>query len=362
MTTQRFIKKLTHQLFPRDESEQSFDKLHDFLHNKRILITGAGGFIGQELIHQIMPHSPQCLLALDQQELGLHQLLTRYELNNAPLNPTLKLILGSTLDKVLLKNIFEQYKPEVIFHAAAYKHVYLVEQNPHFSFMNNVLGTQLVTQMAIDHEATHVILISSDKAIQPVNAMGISKNLSECLMGYFAQVQTKTDCLIVRFGNVFGSSGSLITKILSQLKSGHPITVTHPEAERFFMSVNEAIDLTLQATQLYHASGDVLALDMGKPYPILPLIHRVIDLYREEYGSTSFPSIQEIGLYPGERLQELPLIDPSSQATDNPKIYRQTKYLPCPADEFRGIMRQLENRWLKHQDYQDLLDQLYRTT
>lgn len=358
LNRQSIVEKISNEILGSHEPHISYVKLDPFLRHKRILVTGAGGFIGQKLVDQIISHSPGCLLAFDHQEFGLHQIQTKYELGKSKLKSKPQLILGSTLDQLLLENIFETYKPELIFHAAAYKHVHLVQENPHVGYINNVIGTKNVAQMAIDHCASHLVLVSSDKAIEPVGAMGMSKHLSELIIFYMAKKHSMTDFLTVRFGNVFGSSGSVINKILDQLFAGNPITITNSNAERFFMSANKAIDLTLQSTQLYRQSGDILAFDMGAPHQILQLIHQVIGYYTLLSNTKITPCIKEIGLYPGERLREPCLINGTSIATEHPKIYRQSQNCKHPEFTFWNLIDSLEKRWNLRQDFQDILDQL----
>lgn len=329
------------ELLPPASSERLPSKTWDpdFFKGQRVLITGAGGFIGQELTKRILQCHPERLLACDQSEIGLHQLHSYVEAV-CPEEKSLSLVLGSVMDFSFLDDLCARERPHIIIHAAAYKHVNLVEQNTAIAYANNLLATWHVLQVAQNYAVKHCLLVSSDKAKHPCNAMGYSKYWAELLFQYSALENPHIDYRVVRFGNVFGSSGSLIPKLLEQISNAWDVTITDSRATRYFMSLSDAVDLTLCAMQLDDARG-VFSLDMGQPVLIRDLMEGFIKKYRKAIDPNLNLRMREIGLYPGERLHEPSLIDEDSDHTAHPRIYRSTFDLPLGSEDFWMLWQRL---------------------
>lgn len=294
--------------------------------NDIILITGGGGSIGRELAIQIYKMGVKKILLLDQNEYGLYQ--TSETINKIKdiykiKEERVELILGSVLDINHLSMIMKKYKPNIIYHAAAYKHVPLVESNPIQAITNNIIGTKNLVEISSKNQIEKFILISSDKAVRPANIMGMTKRISELLVQAFATKKNKTKFMIVRFGNVLDSSGSVIPKFRDQIKLGGPITVTHPEIIRYFMTIPEAVNLVISASKI-GKSGEVFVLDMGPPVKILDLAKRMIRL--ESHNSTDLKQdkveIVFTGLRPGEKLYEELMISNNIHKTEINKLQK----------------------------------------
>ncbi len=276
-------------------------KISQFIEGKTILITGAGGSIGSEIVRQCLKYNAKKLILIDHSEFNLYQLME--ELQSDKLVP----LMQSVLNVSLMRKSFETYKPEIVVHAAAYKHVPLVEANVEEGILNNVLGTKQCIDLAIEHNVQKFILISTDKAVRPTNVMGATKRICEL---YAQNVDAKeTHIVAVRFGNVLGSSGSVIPKFKTQIEHGGPVTVTHPEMTRYFMLIPEACELVLQ-TGAIGQSGELFILDMGEPVRIADLAQKMIDLSGKKEISIEFT-----GLRPGEKLYEELLINESDKKT-----------------------------------------------
>lgn len=311
---------------------------------KRVLVTGAGGSIGSELCRQIIELEPELLLILDLSEAALYAidqelLKTRSRLNLLiPVKP----ILGSITDKKQLERLFREFSPQTVYHAAAFKHVPLVEANPLSGVHNNVLGTFNLAETARDFGLERFILISTDKAVRPTNIMGASKRICELVLQAFAETarldpinepqQNSTKPTIfgmVRFGNVLGSSGSVVPLFDEQIRRGGPVTLTHSDVTRFFMTIPEAAQLVMQAGSMA-AGGDVFLLDMGEPVKIYDLARKMIRLAGHTIKDNDNPggdiAIEYIGLRPGEKLQEELLIGTNSQGTRHPSIMRSNEH------------------------------------
>lgn len=276
-------------------------KISQFIYNKTIMITGAGGSIGSEVVRQCLKYNAKKIILIDHSEFNLYQLME--ELKSDKLVP----IMQSVLNKDLMNKTLEMYKPEIFVHAAAYKHVPLVEANVAEGILNNVLGTKICIDLAIQHSVKKFILISTDKAVRPTNVMGTTKRICEL----YAQnvIAKETQIVAVRFGNVLGSSGSVIPKFKAQIEQGGPITVTHPEMTRYFMLIPEACELVLQ-TGAIGESGELFILDMGEPVKIVDLAQKMIDLSGKKDITIEFT-----GLRPGEKLYEELLINESDKKT-----------------------------------------------
>ena len=290
------------------------DGLHGLLMGKTVLITGAGGSIGSELCRQIAKFKPERLVLFELNELALYNIEQEFR-SSFPDMP-MAFVIGDIKHPARLQQVFAQFRPIVVFHAAAYKHVPLMEQeNAWQAVQNNVMGTHVLAQTAIEHGVEKFVLISTDKAVNPTSVMGSSKRLAEMVCQALQQSvssskkndpsdkEQKTRFMMVRFGNVLGSTGSVIPKFYKQIADGGPITVTHPEITRYFMSLPEAAQLVLQAGLMggKDANGEIFVLDMGEPVKIADLAR---DLIRLSGLSTVDIKIVYSGLRPGEKLYE----------------------------------------------------------
>lgn len=283
-------------LLGRDPVEIDLQSVTNAVQGRSVLVTGAAGSIGSELCRQILEHEPATLLCVDQNETAVFYL--ERELMPRRGATVLRCHVADAGDPKRMKHIFDECPPDAIFHAAAYKHVPLMEENVAAAVQNNIFGLINLLDLACECECQSFFLISSDKAVNPCNVMGATKRMGELII---AQRPTNgMRCLSVRFGNVLGSSGSVIPVLQQQLRKHEPLTVTHPDIKRFFMTIREAVSLVLQASVIGE-KGDTLVLDMGEPIPILELVHTLIKLSgREEKDVT----IQISGLRPGEKLIE----------------------------------------------------------
>ena len=298
--------------------------------DKVVLVTGAGGSIGSELCRQIITGSPSKLILVENSELALYSIHQELEPEWASL---IMPILGSVTDYELMRKIMEKEGVDTVYHAAAYKHVPLVEFNPFAGIQNNVFGTQRVLQAASEAGVSSFTLISTDKAVRPTNIMGASKRLAEILCQLGSEYgRTSMRIGMVRFGNVLGSSGSVIPKFKAQIKMGGPITVTHPEVTRYFMLIPEAVQLVLQASSMAD-SGEVFLLDMGEPVKIAELAKRLVNLSGHVLDEVNEPlqgkiAIEYTGLRPGEKLYEELLISGDIEDTEHKRIKKVKEYFP----------------------------------
>lgn len=293
--------------------------------NKIVMVTGAGGSIGSELCRQIMTIGPNKLLMVDQSEYALyaiHQdLLDKFPDKEIVLIP----LLGSVRNEERMLEIMSTWCPDTVYHAAAYKHVPMVEHNMAEGIKNNVFGTLTTARAAAKYGVIDFVLISTDKAVRPTNIMGASKRLSEMVLQAIAVTDVSTKFSMVRFGNVLDSSGSVVPKFRQQIRGGGPITVTHRDITRYFMTISEASQLVIQSGAMM-TRGDVFVLDMGQPVKIFELARRMIDLsgltIRDEDNPTGDIEIEIIGLRPGEKLYEELLIGGEPQPTSHPRIMK----------------------------------------
>ena len=306
----------------------NFEKLSEEINQKTILVTGAGGSIGTELCKQIVNYKPTKLIILDHSEFNLYKinLYLKSYISKKSIDIDIISILGSITEKSLVKEIFKKYKPNKVYHSAAYKHVNIVEKNPLISIKNNFFGTLNLMDEAISNECSKFVLISTDKAVNPVNTMGASKRLSEMAIENYSLKQNKTIFCAVRFGNVLDSSGSVIPLFRKQIKEGGPITLTHPEVKRYFMLVSEAVSLVLSADQM-SKGGEIFTLDMGEQYKILDLAKLMIKMNGLDEKNDKNPSgdieIKLIGLNKEEKLmEELNYRSLKLEKTNNDKIYK----------------------------------------
>ncbi|MEM0488761.1 MAG: nucleoside-diphosphate sugar epimerase/dehydratase [Candidatus Bathyarchaeia archaeon] len=312
-------------VLPREPAVVDFSVLQNFLKGRKILITGAAGSIGSELCRQILRFSPEILFAVDFDETALF--LLEQELNRLSPKENFKFFLADIRDSTKIFRIFEETKPQIVFHAAAYKHVPMLELFPDEAVKTNILGTKTVLEAACNNNTEVFVLISTDKAVNPVSVMGMTKRVAEMLTLAYAD-QSQTKCIIVRFGNVLGSRGSVIPIFLEQIRRGGPVTVTHPDMERYFMTISEAVLLVLQAAAM-GKGGEVFVLDMGKPVKILDIAKELIRFHGLEPDKDI--AIVFTGVRPGEKLKEEVLsAEEGTVATKHKQIYiaRITKYLP----------------------------------
>ena len=294
----------TADFLSRDEIQLNNVQISEYLHDKVVLVTGGGGSIGSELCRQIMRYQPRRLLIFDIYENCAYELETELRNKYGADAPVVTLI-GSIRDKERLDEVFETYQPSVVFHAAAHKHVPLMEISPAEAVKNNVFGTKNLLTSAAEHGVERFVQLSTDKAVNPTNVMGCTKRLCEMLIQTFDR-GTEMKCMAVRFGNVLGSHGSVIPLFEEQIKRGGPVTITHPEIVRYFMTITEAAQLVLQAGALAKG-GSIYVLDMGEPVKIMDLANRLIRFYGYEPGVNM--QVKITGLRPGEKLYEELLMD-----------------------------------------------------
>jgi FlaA1/EpsC-like NDP-sugar epimerase len=311
---------------------------------KNVLVTGAGGSVGSELVRQVLRQIPARLILLDISEPALFEIemeareavsgLTRGD------RPEIVAVLGSVLDSLVVTETVGRYAIETIYHAAAYKHVPMVEHNPGVGLTNNVFGTEVVAEAAVAGGVERVVLISTDKAVRPTNVMGASKRLAELVLQARASNSPSTVFTMVRFGNVLDSSGSVVGRFRRQIKAGGPVTVTHPEVIRYFMSIPEAAELVIQAGAMAKG-GDVFVLDMGEPVRIVELARLMVRLsgldIRDALNPKGDIEITYTGLRPGEKLYEELLIGGATSGTEHPRILRSDEPSLTPAELKREL-------------------------
>lgn len=321
---------------------------------KVVLVTGAGGSIGSELCRQILAVNPAKLLLIEQSEFALYAIHQELEEKLAGLDgatqPVLVPLLASVQDDDRMREILSTWHPDTVYHAAAYKHVPLVEHNPAAGIKNNVLGTLRTAQAAAENGVSDFVLISTDKAVRPTNVMGASKRLAEMALQALAATQAgaggagATKFSMVRFGNVLGSSGSVVPKFRQQIRDGGPITLTHPEVTRYFMTIPEAAQLVIQAGAMAKG-GDVFVLDMGQPVKIIDLARRMVELsgltVKDEQNPEGDIEIAVTGLRPGEKLYEELLIGDNPKPTVHPRIMKAHEEF-IPWAEFEAKLTALE--------------------
>ncbi len=306
-------------LLGRAEKHLDMTEVEAYFAGKRVLVTGGGGSIGSELCRQIMSFTPAKLVLYDISENYIYDLFFELqEKYGALTRNTVELRVGSIRDKATLDRVFSEFQPEIVIHAAAHKHVPLMEDSPEQAIINNVFGTLNVAQCSLEHGVKRFVMISTDKAVNPTNIMGASKRMAEIIIEAL-QARGKTQFTAVRFGNVLGSNGSVVPLFERQIRAGGPVTLTHPDIIRYFMTIPEAASLVLQAASIAKG-GELFVLDMGKPVKIRELAERMIQLYADPNG----PPVEIIytGLRPGEKLYEELLRDEeNSTATSKEKIF-----------------------------------------
>lgn len=312
--------------------------------SKVVMVTGAGGSIGSELCRQILSVGPSKLLLIEQSEFALYGIHQELEEKLAGRDIVLVPLLASVQDNDRMHEIMATWHPDTVYHAAAYKHVPLVEHNPAEGIKNNVLGTLRTAQAAAENGVSDFVLISTDKAVRPTNIMGASKRLAEMLLQALATNSPGTKFSMVRFGNVLGSSGSVVPKFRQQIRDGGPITLTHPEITRYFMTIPEASQLVIQAGAMAKG-GDVFVLDMGQSVKIIDLARRMIELsgltVKDEQNPDGDIEIEITGLRPGEKLYEELLIGDNPKPTSHSRIMKAHEEF-VPWSELEGKLNSLE--------------------
>jgi FlaA1/EpsC-like NDP-sugar epimerase len=342
-------------LLGRDPVELDSRGLHAFLGGRTILVTGAGGSIGAELCRQIARYAPARLVLFEVSEFALYSI--EQEFRDRAAAVPISAVIGDARDEARVADVFRRFRPAVVFHAAAYKHVPLMEEENAFQAVaNNVLSTLQVARAAQAHGAEKFVLVSTDKAVNPTNVMGASKRLAE-LACQALQPGSRTQFVIVRFGNVLGSTGSVVPRFREQIARGGPVTVTHPEIERYFMSIPEASQLVLQAAVMGRG-GEIYVLDMGEPVKIVELARQMIRL---SGFSEADIRIEYTGLRPGEKLYEEPLADAEKTLpTPHPKLriarvrapqggallQELISWLEQPGDAGAAAVRAQLHRWI----------------
>lgn len=285
-------------LLSRDPIVVDWSELGKSVAAKKVLVTGGGGSIGSELCRQIIKLAPSQLIILDHSEFSLYKI--HLELTEKFSNASIMPVLKSVTSKADVEALFANHKPDIVFHAAAYKHVPLLETHEQSAFLNNVMGTKIVAEAAMAHDVEKFVLISTDKAVHPTNVMGASKRCAEVLC-YSLSLENRTEFITVRFGNVLGSAGSAIPLFKEQIKRGGPVTITHPEATRYFMTIPEACALILQSASI-GSNGQLFVLDMGQPVKVSYLVNELIKLTKTAEADQI--EVVDIGLRPGEKLHE----------------------------------------------------------
>lgn len=339
-------------LLGRDPVPPKPELLEKNIKNKVVMVTGAGGSIGSELCRQIVKHQPKMLVLFEMSEFALYSIDRELQASDIQIIP----VLGSVTNQQKLERIIQEYKVQTVYHAAAYKHVPLVEANPFEGIYNTSIGTQRSVDVAVNQNVETFVLISTDKAVRPTNVMGASKRMAELYCQGLASTNPKTQISIVRFGNVLGSSGSVVPLFKKQIAQGGPVTVTHPEVTRYFMTIPEAAQLVIQAGAM-GTGGDVFLLDMGEPVKIVDLAKQMIRLsgFRavDENGIGDI-EIEFTGLRPGEKLYEELLIDAENVVrTEHERILKSY-------EKYYGYLEVSEIFiQLKNYKYRDDLNELF---
>ena len=303
-------------LLEREAIELDREAIKQQVNGKRILITGAAGSIGSELVRQVLLFNPGQLVLVDQAESPLYEVELELK-NDFPLK-SFEIVIGDVRNEVRMRNVFNTFKPQLVFHAAAYKHVPMMEHNPAEAVMANIAGTKTVADLAVDFGVEKFVLVSTDKAVNPTNVMGASKRVAEIYVQSLGNKNETTRFVTTRFGNVLGSNGSVIPLFRKQIENGGPVTVTDPEVTRFFMTIPEACQLVLEAGAM-GKGGEIFIFDMGEPVKIVDLAKKMIQLSGLEPDRDI--KIQFSGLRPGEKLyEELLATSENTQPTHHPKI------------------------------------------
>jgi FlaA1/EpsC-like NDP-sugar epimerase len=322
-------------LLHRDPVVLDTPALAKFITGRTVMVTGAGGSIGSEICRQVLAFAPKTLLLVERAENNLFDI--DRELRGRDTGTHIEPFLADITDEARLRQLFERHRPEILFHAAAHKHVPMMEANPGEALKNNVGGTRLLADLAHEFDLSSFVLISTDKAVNPSSIMGLSKQICETYVHALAQ-RSKTRLVVVRFGNVLGSTGSVVPIFQQQIRNGGPVTITHPEMRRYFMTIAEAAQLVLQAASM-GKGGEIYELDMGEPVRILDLAE---DMIRLSGLSREDIDIVFTGVRPGEKLfEELYLAEETTLTTSHPKV-RCAYALTTSMQEARRLLGELE--------------------
>lgn len=323
-------------LLGRDPIEVDLNSIMGYVQGKTILVTGGGGSIGSELCRQLVTHRPKCLIIFDIYENNAYEIQQELKISHPQANVVT--LIGSVRNTTRLEAVFEEYRPDIVYHAAAHKHVPLMEASPNEAIKNNVVGTWNVAKMADRYGTGKFVMISTDKAVNPTNIMGATKRICEMIIQAYNE-RSKTDFVAVRFGNVLGSNGSVIPLFKKQIEAGGPVTVTHPDIIRYFMTIPEAVSLVLQAGA-YAKGGEIFILDMGEPVRIDDLAKNLIRLSGYTLGVNM--EIKYTGLRPGEKLyEELLMKEEGLQDTKN-KLIHIGRPIEFDKEHFFGHLEELK--------------------
>ena len=345
--TYRQIRKINiEDLLEREPIKLDEKQIKKDILNKTILVTGAAGSIGSEIVFQLTRFQPKMIIVLDQAESPLYnlelELKEKYGFHNY------EIIIGDVTNPVRMQKVFETFKPDTIYHAAAYKHVPMMENNPSEALRVNISGTKIIADTALAFNAAKFVMISTDKAVNPTNVMGASKRIAEIYIQTLQQ-QNKTAFVTTRFGNVLGSNGSVIPRFKQQIEEGGPVTVTHPEITRYFMTIPEACQLVLQAGAL-GKGGEIFIFDMGKSVKIVNLAKKMIQLSGLKLGTGI--NLKFTGLRPGEKLYEELLADKENTLPTVHKKIMIAKTRQYPADEVIAQIQQLISVLKNHDNFE----------
>ena len=323
-------------LLGREQIQVDLDSIMGYVKNKVILVTGGGGSIGSELCRQIAANEPKQLIIFDIYENNAYDIQQELIKKHPDLN--LKVLIGSVRNTNRVNDVFETYRPDIVYHAAAHKHVPLMEDSPNEAIKNNVFGTWKVADAAVKYGVSKFVMISTDKAVNPTNIMGATKRMCEMIVQAYNSKSDKTDFVAVRFGNVLGSNGSVIPLFKKQIAAGGPVTVTHPDIIRYFMTIPEAVSLVLQAGA-YATGGEIFVLEMGEPVKILDLATNLIRL--SGYIPGEDIQIEFSGLRPGEKLYEEMLMAEEGMKQTQNKLIHIGKPIEFDKDEFFKELEEL---------------------
>ena len=343
-------------LLGREPIQVDLDSILGYVKDKTILVTGGGGSIGSELCRQIATHSPKQLIVVDIYENSVYDVQQELKVSHPDLD--LVVLIASVRNTNRMNWIFDHYKPDIVYHAAAHKHVPLMEDSPNEAIKNNVFGTFKVAQAAAMSGVKRFVMISTDKAVNPTNIMGASKRICEMIIQTFNK-HYDTEFVAVRFGNVLGSNGSVIPLFKKQIAEGGPVTVTHPDIIRYFMTIPEAVSLVLQAGA-YAKGGEIFVLDMGSPVKILDLAKNLIRLSGYKVGEDI--KIEFTGLRPGEKLFEELLMDEEGMKETDNKLIHIGRPIELDEEEFFAILKELnDTSKLEDQDIRPIVKKLVPT-
>ena len=343
-------------LLGREPIEVDLDSIMGYVSGKTIMVTGGGGSIGSELCRQLVSHHPKRLIIFDIYENNAYDIQQELKINYP--DADVSTLIGSIRNPQRLESIFEEYKPDIVYHAAAHKHVPLMEDSPYEAVKNNVIGTWNLAKMADKYKVSKFVMISTDKAVNPTNVMGATKRICEMIVQTYNEI-SDTDFVAVRFGNVLGSNGSVIPLFKRQIEAGGPVTVTHPDIIRYFMTIPEAVSLVLQAGA-YAKGGEIFILDMGEPVKIDDLAKNLIRLSGYTLGVNM--EIKYTGLRPGEKLyEELLMREEGLQDTENRLIHIGKPIEIDKANFFNNLEKLRDMAYSEEGDIRELIKEVAPT-